>query len=309
MPTITFRSPVLLPLHPKSWPRPPGSTDFRITQQFDDPDFYWNSVPDPPNPLPTHNATDIGQGFCGGVIAAMAAGRLTRLRDNATALGAYTDALGMRVDHGYGITTEYWHLNAYVGVDGAWVQAGQQIGVLGRTGLGNVCHCHIEAKRNGIRFDPEPLMFGGSVQAGEDDDMLVKGKVLSSIINREAALTTDAQFRAGVLAGDDTPIAVLPKGAVVRPFLAVQGRVVGTAPDKDVWYATAKTGDIEDAAIGYIHSSTLTRTSDGGGVAFTSVEATASPPRDCTSEAEAAATQARTAEQQRWGVWLAGAPK
>lgn len=301
MPTLTGRSPVMLPLHPKNWTRPPGVTDFRITQQFSDPDFYWADGR-------THNATDIGQGFCGGVLVAMLAGRARHLRDNASALGAPTDALGVRIECGWGITLEYWHCSRITVAEGAWVQAGQQVAVLGKTGLGNVCHCHIEVKRNGVRFDPEPLMFGGSIQVGEDEDMLVKGKVLYSVINRQATLTADAQFRSGVLAGDDEPIAVLPKGAVVRPFLAVQGRSVGTAADKAVWFCAAKTGDIEDAAIGYVHSSLLTRTPDGTGVAFSSVEAVA-PPRDCDAEVAAAVDEALLDERERWGNWLDGAPK
>lgn len=307
MPTLTFRSPVTRALHPKEWDRPEGNTDFRVTQQFDDPDFYWSGI-DPVKAALGHRATDIGQGFCGGLIVAMQAGRFTRLRDNATALGAPTNALGGRIDHGFGITTEYWHLDGWIAADGALVIPGQPIGFLGKTGLGMVCHCHIEAKRNGVRFDPEPLMFGGSVEAGEDEDMLVKGKVIGTVVNREARLTTDTQFRSGVLAGDDTPIAVLPKGALVRPFLAVEGRPVGTAPDRTTWYATAKTGDIEDAAIGYVHSSTLTRTADGKGVAFTAVEATA-PPRDCDAEVDAAVDSAINEERARWGLWLNSAPK
>lgn len=163
MPVLIFRSPVTTKLHPATAPVPPAG-EFRVTQQFGDPDYYWSNVPNPPNPLPTHNATDIGNRRCNDPIVAMAAGIAYPIRDNATAYGAATDALGVRIDHGNGITTEYWHLSRQDVTSGQKVSAGQRIGLLGATGLGAVCHCHIEAKRNGVRIDPEPLMFGGSLE-------------------------------------------------------------------------------------------------------------------------------------------------
>jgi hypothetical protein len=119
-------------------------------------------------------ATDIGNTRCNDPIVAMAAGTVRLVQDNATAFGAPSNALGVVIDHGSGITTEYWHLNAWTVAHGAQVTAGQQIGIVGSTGLNTVCHCHVEAKRNGVKFDPEPLMFGGSVTL-EDDMNLPSG--------------------------------------------------------------------------------------------------------------------------------------
>ena len=167
MTTIQFRRPTIARLHRATAPVPPAG-EFRVTQHFNTPDYYWSNVPNPPNPLPTHNAVDIGNFRCNDPIVAMAPGTAYRIKDNATSLGAATDALGVRIDHGYGITTEYWHLNGWTITDGQKVNAGQQVGILGSTGLGAVCHTHIEAKRDGVRFDPEPLMFGGSLTV---DDM------------------------------------------------------------------------------------------------------------------------------------------
>lgn len=171
MTTIQFRSPVNQPLH-RAGQCVPASDDFCVTQRFDDPDFYWSHVPNPPNPLPTHRATDIGNFRCGYPIVAMADGVAHRIKDNATDLGAPNDALGVSIDHGGGITTEYWHLASWtIPFGNVPVKAGQELGKLGNTGLGQVCHTHIEAKRNGVRFDPEPLMFGGTVTIGEEEDM------------------------------------------------------------------------------------------------------------------------------------------
>jgi hypothetical protein len=211
MTTITFRSPVQKPLlragTPKPVPPDPRAYDtFRITQQFDDQDSYWAAIDAAAGRTPrTHQATDIGNFTCGDPVVAMAPGVATRVKDNATALGAASDALGVRIDHGSGISTEYWHLARQVVADGQRVAAGQQIGTVGNTGLKAVCHTHIEAKRNGVKFDPEPLMFGGSVStalpdtamdAEEDDVYAWHGRIRPQLPKRmtirEGATTLDA---------------------------------------------------------------------------------------------------------------------
>ena len=166
MPTIQFRSPVTKPLLRKGTPKPmppdPRAYDtFRVTQQFDDVDFYHGDGR-------KHLATDIGNFTCGDTVVAMAPGTAWPLKDKASQLGAPSDALGVKVDHGSGITTEVWHLNRIDIAGGQKVAAGQPIGIVGDTGLGSVCHAHVEAKRNGVKFDPEPLMFGGFVVVGEE---------------------------------------------------------------------------------------------------------------------------------------------
>lgn len=157
MASITFRRPTTYPVHPKGWVRPPGNVDFVVTQDYDDPDGYVGGQ---------HRAVDLGNGRCNDLVVAMAPGIAYRVRDDATAAGATTDALGIAVDHGYGVTTEYWHLSSYAVANGTRVQAGTIVGRHGSTGLSSGCHIHVEAKRNGVRFDPEPLIFGGSVTIG-----------------------------------------------------------------------------------------------------------------------------------------------
>lgn len=175
MTTIRFRSPVTRPLHP---PRigPRIADEFYVTQRFGDPDFYWKDR-DTAKYLAGHRATDIGNGQCGYPIVAMAPGRVIHVEDNATAFGAPNNALGVRIDHGHGVTTDVWHLDSRSVFNGELVAAGRQIGKLGKTGLGQVCHAHIEARINGVRINPEPLMFGGSITIGaavpEEDDLLI----------------------------------------------------------------------------------------------------------------------------------------
>lgn len=169
--TLTFRRPTVLPVRPQSWSRPPGSIDFRVTQRFDVPDYFYGDGR-------KHGAIDLGNFRCGDAVVAMLDGTARLVKDRATTLGAKTDALGVLLDHGHGVTSEYWHLNAFSVPTGATVVAGQQIGVVGRTGLGDVCHLHVEVKRNGVRIDPEPLIFGGSLTIEEDDVKIPAGSYL-----------------------------------------------------------------------------------------------------------------------------------
>lgn len=169
MTTLTFRSPVTKPIlragTSKPVPPDPRAYDtFRVTQTFDNPDAFHRDGR-------KHNATDIGNFRCGDPVVAMHAGTVRRVRDNATAYGAKTDGLGIIQDCGHGIELVYWHLDGFTVAHGATVAAGQQIGIVGRTGLGDVCHLHIEAKRDGVKFDPEPLMFTGSITVEDDMDL------------------------------------------------------------------------------------------------------------------------------------------
>lgn len=301
--TIRFRRPTIEPLHRKGYPRPatgPGADDFRVTQQFDDPDYYWIDK-DPEKAALGHRATDIGNGRCGYPIVAMADGRARLVQDNAKALGAATNALGVIVDHGDGVTTEVWHLASWSVRDGAPVVSGQQIGIHGATGLGAVCHAHIEAKVNGIRVDPEPLMFGGSITVGAaaaEADMQIRGKYLRHVTNRRGALAIDSNFRAGVDAGDDESLAVMPKGTAIIPVVVVEGRPVGTAADRAEWYGVLNWIPVQGYVLGYYHSSVLPRTADGNGVALDEIEAVGSG-MDAAEVAAAVSLASRTA-------WAAG---
>jgi murein DD-endopeptidase MepM/ murein hydrolase activator NlpD len=159
--TMAFRRPTALPIHPETWVRPAGSTDFRVTQRFAVPDSFYGG-------RQQHNAVDLGNFRCGDAVTAMAPGIARRTQDNAVALGAKTNALGVIIDHGSNVQSEYWHLNGYSVASGVRVSAGQQIGLVGRTGLGDVCHLHVEVKRFGVRIDPEPLMFGTPLNLEDD---------------------------------------------------------------------------------------------------------------------------------------------
>lgn len=58
------------------------------------------------------------------------------------------------IDHGYGYETYYAHLSKYKVNLGAKVKRGEQIGLMGSTGLSSGTHLHYEVHLNGKEIDP-----------------------------------------------------------------------------------------------------------------------------------------------------------
>lgn len=127
---------------------PDGKPAFRVTQRFFDTDAYYKDGRQ-------HGAMDVGNYGCGALVLAMGPGVARRVQDNATALGAPSNARGVVIDHGGGWVTEYWHLNEWnIPNIRTPVAEGAVIGFVGSTGLGSVCHLHIECKYQGVKVDP-----------------------------------------------------------------------------------------------------------------------------------------------------------
>ena len=125
-------------------------------------------------------AVDIGNGHCGEPILALARGWASRRVEPSTLSGAPTDALGVIIDHGAGVWTEYWHLSGWaIPPSGAFVNKGQVIGYLGSTGLGGRCHCHVMLRVAGVAIDPEPYLWGAVLTIEEDDVLASKTVTLA----------------------------------------------------------------------------------------------------------------------------------
>ena len=58
------------------------------------------------------------------------------------------------IDHGLGIYTGYWHQSEILVETGQFVEAGQQIGVIGNTGRSSGAHLHFEVWVNGVQVNP-----------------------------------------------------------------------------------------------------------------------------------------------------------
>lgn len=96
-----------------------------------------------------HNGIDFGGG---GAIVAAQSGTVT--------VNSYDSGWGnyVKIDHGNGLQTLYAHLSSANVSVGQSVSAGQQIGIMGTTGMSTGVHLHFEVYRNGATVNPAPYL-------------------------------------------------------------------------------------------------------------------------------------------------------
>jgi len=94
-----------------------------------------------------HNGIDIGANH-GTSVAAADSGTVITSAHNST-YGNY-----IVVSHGNGVATLYAHLSSRSVSAGAAVSKGQQIGLVGSTGISTGPHLHFEVSVNGVRINP-----------------------------------------------------------------------------------------------------------------------------------------------------------
>jgi murein DD-endopeptidase MepM/ murein hydrolase activator NlpD len=93
------------------------------------------------------------------------------------------------VDHGGGITTYYAHLSAYgAGVqEGSRVERGQEIGLVGSTGMSTGPHLHYEIRKDGRYLDPaDPTQALPNWGLVADEHRNVLTRLLALSLSREA---------------------------------------------------------------------------------------------------------------------------
>ena len=142
---------------------------YNITSNFT-PDKYWSGIfsypLDYPDSAECITATfGVPRSYNGGSYQSFHTGIdfLGCVNNNiyapASGVIVYTGPLPVRgnatiIDHGLGIFTGYWHQSEILVEIGQFVEAGQQIGVIGNTGRSNGAHLHFEVWVNGVQVDP-----------------------------------------------------------------------------------------------------------------------------------------------------------
>jgi murein DD-endopeptidase MepM/ murein hydrolase activator NlpD len=80
--------------------------------------------------------------------------------DGVVRIAAWDNSYGnqVRIDHGNGIETDYYHLNKINVEQGQKVVKGQKIGQVGSTGRSTGTHLHYEVRINNVEVDPVPYL-------------------------------------------------------------------------------------------------------------------------------------------------------
>ena len=63
------------------------------------------------------------------------------------------------IEHSDGFETYYCHLNDIYAPEGTVLRSGETLGLVGSTGWSTGPHLHFEVRIDGVRVDPEPLVF------------------------------------------------------------------------------------------------------------------------------------------------------
>lgn len=108
-----------------------------------------------------HSGTDIASS-CGRPMYAASSGTV----EYAGWYGDYGNYI--RINHGNGLTTAYGHIqNGGIRVQvGQQVSVGQQIALVGTTGLSTGCHLHIEVRQGGVTTDPISYLRSKGLSVG-----------------------------------------------------------------------------------------------------------------------------------------------
>jgi hypothetical protein len=251
------------------------ATEYVVTRPFAD-----ESMPE----YGAHDGLDLGNGSSGDLIVAMDSGEVYQAFFDQASGGAAI----VRVDHGGGWSTGYAHMSTIDVAVGQQVTKGQRLGKLDTTGWATGAHLHFDTSYQNGRVDPWQRL--------EQNMSTTLPGYQDRIDNRQTRTTDVANFRAAPNTDGD-PIGQLAAGALIIPIARCKGSAVGSAADKTDWYANVKTEGLpgDEAYLGYLHSSVLTRTSDGRGVKLDPIESSGASPADVDAAEKAAADAVRDA--------------
>ena len=99
-----------------------------------------------------HSGIDIGANHGKSVIASLAG----RVSYAASTMRGYGKTV--IIEHGDSFSTLYAHNSKLLVGEGEWVDVGQAIARIGRTGNASAYHCHFEIRRRGVAVNPLPYL-------------------------------------------------------------------------------------------------------------------------------------------------------
>ena len=104
-----------------------------------------------------HPILDVVRFHYGTDFAANAGEPITAFADGTVIFAGSDDSFGkhLKIDHGNGWVSHYCHCSALLVPEGAQVARGQQIALVGSTGLATGPHLHFELSRDGVFVNPE----------------------------------------------------------------------------------------------------------------------------------------------------------
>lgn len=105
-----------------------------------------------------HRGVDYA-GATGSPVIAPAAGRIALVGRVADGFELHGNTIG--IDHGQGVLSIFLHLSRIDVKEGDFVQAGQQVGAVGSTGISTGPHLHWGLYVNGLSVDPVPWRESG----------------------------------------------------------------------------------------------------------------------------------------------------
>ncbi|MEO1396918.1 MAG: M23 family metallopeptidase [Cyanobacteria bacterium J06634_5] len=118
--------------------------------------------------------------------------------DRCTPENPCSDANFVVIDHGDGLVTRYWHLrkNSVSVAVGDRIEAGDEIALVGSSGVSSDAHLHFEVSLNGQIIDPyedinrwwkDPTVYAGDVVGVLDYDIVAHAPSLSELRERPVA--------------------------------------------------------------------------------------------------------------------------
>jgi hypothetical protein len=284
--------PVVGPLRPVDWVRPPGNTDMRVTQ---DAASHASRI-NPATGLHRPMALDIGDG-------ASDLDALTAPHDCVVAEARTDGSANLALDFVYDgvrwrIVLAHDTLPHPVKV-GQVLFEGDAVGRMGNTSSPSMpvaLHLHIQVGYwDGVKWvwvDPWPL-FAQNQPIGGD---MIQGKILGpQLVNQVVTVEAkDTNFRAAPATGATPKLAQFPAGYLFYPDYLVEGQAVPAGGSKR-WFAgfgdTAK-----GVELGYLHESVV---SDP-------------VPAQVAGHTDAELAQARLdaaqANEAKWETWVASHP-